>query len=427
MVIQIRLSDRRDLTPDEIETDSLQRTWCGYDPTVGDEELWEHNRGRWDLSEARIADESYVTFIHEDTVVAAYEIDGYERVSDPGPKGTKVALIGRPLTFDNPVHRRLVNRPAFHRGRNAINYLPDHLAAEVTAQSGRRAFLLTWNPDNWDWVDFGQCVLATEADGTMDGSWSTGLTKSGIRSGDLVFLLRQGKRGRGIIGSGQAADFTGSAGPYDEIIYTGPHWDGSGQTANYVDVLWSRLVDVDDRLPVEDLKEAIPEQNWTPMSSGTQIRAEVVDALEILWSEHIGASRIPGHGQGFLVNAAQRKAIEDAAQDWLMQHYRDEGWKVSDTRYSGPYDAVATKGGRTIYLEAKGTQNSGEAVFLTAGEVEHARRNGGDCFIGIWSGMRFNDQGEIDDDEGETIIMPFEPDLGTLTALQYRWAYGADD
>ena len=125
MVIQIRLSGRVEHTPEQIATDSLGRSWCGYDPTVSDEVLWEHNRGRWVLNSARLAKERYATFVHGGEVVAAFEIDGYERVSDPGPHGTKVALIGRPLESSNPVHRRLVGCPAIHTGRNAVNYVPD--------------------------------------------------------------------------------------------------------------------------------------------------------------------------------------------------------------------------------------------------------------------------------------------------------------
>ncbi|OBA43997.1 DUF3883 domain-containing protein [Gordonia sp. 852002-51296_SCH5728562-b] len=290
----------------------------------------------------------------------------------------------------------------------------------------RRAFLLTWNPDNYPWSDYGQCVLATESDGTADKNWSTGRRTSGIYPGDLVFMLRQGNHGRGIVGSGEAVDFTGDAGSIGEIIHTDAHWDGSGNPANYVGVIWDRLVEIEDLLPTDDLKATFPAQNWAPMASGTQIRSDIVDDLETLWTEHVSANQASSPGQGFLANAARRKAIEDAAQNWLMQHYRDDGWTVRDTRYSGPYDAIATRDGQTLYLEAKGTQGGGESVFLTRGEIEHARRHAGECMIGIWSGMRFTDDGGIDQDEGETLIMPFEPDTGTLTALQYRWEFGAE-
>lgn len=299
----------------------------------------------------------------------------------------------------------------------------DFASTDARQKSGQRAFLLTWNPDNWNWGDFGQSVLATEGDGVVGEKWSTGGRTSGIRIGDVVFLLRQGKNGRGIVGSGRATDFTGHSEPDDDIIYTDPHWDGSGASANYVDVIWDRLVESDDRLPIEELEEDFPEQHWTPMGSGTQIKSEVVDALEARWSSHIANVIVHGGGQGRVADSDRRKAIEDAAQDWLMQHYRDEGWEVRDTRYAGPYDAVATRNGQTLYLEAKGTQSGGDAVFVTRGEVEHARANPGDCIIGIWSGMRFADDGVVDPRSGETIIMPFEPDNGILSALQYRWEW----
>lgn len=438
VVIQIRLSDRIDLTREQIDTDSLNRSWCGYDPGVSDEVLWKHNRGRWDLNEDRIAEEAYATFVYAGRTVAVYRIDGHERFSDPGPKRTKVALIGRPLTATDPVYRALVGKPAVHRGRNAINYLPDEELVgslpddewdgeRIPEAAERRAFLLTWNPENWEWPGYAQKVVATAGSGVVSAEWATGGRTTGIQRGDLVFLLRQGNYGRGLVGSGQATDFLGAAGPNDEIIYEGQHWNGTGAMANYVDVTWDRLVDPEDLLPIEDLKEDFPDQNWSPMGSGTRIHADIVDSLVEKWSRHVGGVQSSPGGQGYAVNAAQRKAIENAAQDWLMQHYRDEGWTVQDTRYSGPYDALATKGRLVRYLEAKGTQSNGEAVFLTRGEVEHARKHHGECVIGIWSGMRFASDGTIDPDVGEIKIMPFEPDTGVLSALQYRWEWGSGD
>ncbi len=109
MVIQIRLSDRVNQSPEQIETDALNRSWYGYDPAASDEVLWEHNRGRWDLSPDKIVDEAYATFVYAGKVVAAYKLEGYERVFDPGPNGSKLALIGTPLASDHPVYRRLAS------------------------------------------------------------------------------------------------------------------------------------------------------------------------------------------------------------------------------------------------------------------------------------------------------------------------------
>ena len=310
MVIQIRLSDRVDHTSEQIASDSLGRSWCGFDPSVGDRELWQHNRGRWDLNEARIASETYATFVHDDRTVAAYKINGYERVSDPGPKATKIALIGEPLTSADPFYDLLVDQPAIHRGRNAINYVADpDTGVSSESVAGHRAFLLTWNPGNSDWADYHDCVLTTQEGHTVDGRWSTGSRRTGIRCGDRVFLLRQGTRGRGLIGSGEAVDFADPSG-IDEIIYTDTHGDNTGATTNYVDVLWDRLVEPDDMLPTDQLQEEFPAQNWTPMASGTEIQPDVVVDLQARWSEHVGRTRPSGGGQGRLVDAARRKAIE---------------------------------------------------------------------------------------------------------------------
>ncbi|MHA7198303.1 protein NO VEIN domain-containing protein [Arthrobacter alkaliphilus] len=79
--------------------------------------------------------------------------------------------------------------------------------------------------------------------------------------------------------------------------------------------------------------------------------APAVDAETTDWT---GAA-----GHGVQTDPQVRRAIEDAAQDYLMNYYRDRGWTVTDTRHNRPYDAVAERGTERIYLEAKGTQSRG--------------------------------------------------------------------
>lgn len=127
-------------------------------------------------------------------------------------------------------------------------------------------------------------------------------------------------------------------------------------------------------------------------------------------------------GQGLQMNPQIRKAIEDAAQDRLMQHYRDDGWTVTDTRHNRPYDAEAVKGDKRVYLEAKGTQSRGETVIVTPNEVEHARLHPGLCVIGVWSGMRLTPGGAVDPDAGLFNIIGFDPDKGDLRPRGFDWA-----
>lgn len=86
-------------------------------------------------------------------------------------------------------------------------------------------------------------------------------------------------------------------------------------------------------------------------------------------------------GQGLQMNPEIRKAIEDAAQDRLMQHRRDDGWTVIDTRHNRPYDAEAVKGDERVYLEATGARSRGESIIVTRNEVEHARLHPGLCVV----------------------------------------------
>jgi len=126
-------------------------------------------------------------------------------------------------------------------------------------------------------------------------------------------------------------------------------------------------------------------------------------------------------GQGHSNDPEVRLKVENAAQDRLMAHYRRLGWKVSDTRANSPYDALATRGNETVYLEAKGTRSAGTSVLVTRGEVEHARANRGRCVMGVWSGIEFDDAGEVRPESGEFRVVPFDPDSGALTIIGYEW------
>ena len=128
-----------------------------------------------------------------------------------------------------------------------------------------------------------------------------------------------------------------------------------------------------------------------------------------------------GPGQGRVVDPQRRKALEDAAQYRLETYYRDRGWDVEDVRFDGPYDAIAQKNGQIRYLEAKCTQSTGDAVTVTAGEVAYARQHPGECVIGILSGLRFTDNGELDDSSADFTLRPWNPSEEDLKVIEYRW------
>lgn len=81
-----------------------------------------------------------------------------------------------------------------------------------------------------------------------------------------------------------------------------------------------------------------------------------------------------GKGQGRRPNAAERKAIEDAAMDAAFVHYKEDDWyteNVSQERIG--YDIRCRRGdGEELHVEVKGTVGNAQSVILTAGEVAHA-------------------------------------------------------
>jgi len=156
-------------------------------------------------------------------------------------------------------------------------------------------YLMTWNPDNWKWTE-----LANDAAQTMKGvavtePWSCGNTKR-IKTGDRLFLLKQGKLPRGIIASGRVTS----------DMYADKHWDeakaAQGKEALYVGADWDTILDyqkepllqtsvVDDDKP--------PQVNWNTMSSGISVSVPVADRMEELWQSHI--ARVRGDGQQLAV------------------------------------------------------------------------------------------------------------------------------
>ena len=170
----------------------------------------------------------------------------------------------------------------------------------------------------------------------------------------------------------------------------------------------------------------------TPSEGGGNVTVHglraLAGALEVLLGVGAGESRAmtddtlpppPAGGQDRLLDPVRRQKIEIAAQGWLMWMYERDGWDVVDTHLTEPYDAVATKGQQTLYLEAKGTTTRGRTVIVTRNEVIWARAHPGQCILGVWSGMVFDNDGEVNPDVGTTSIEPWNPDDEDLSPITY--------
>jgi hypothetical protein len=126
--------------------------------------------------------------------------------------------------------------------------------------------------------------------------------------------------------------------------------------------------------------------------------------------------------QRWQVDPIKRRMVEDHAQALLERRFRHKGWKVADTRRGNPFDAVATKGKKTRYLEAKGTERDGASILVTPRQVRYARAHLGECVMGIVSGIRFQPDGTLDPTGGTLAIHDWDPDSGVLKPTVYVWA-----
>jgi hypothetical protein len=135
------------------------------------------------------------------------------------------------------------------------------------------------------------------------------------------------------------------------------------------------------------------------------------------------AGRARSRAQGYVADAAYRRAVELHAMQQAVEHYED-GWDVEDSSAGNPYDLVLTGRGETRYVEVKGTAGQGEQINLTANEVDHARRHSGLVALFILHGIDVDRSNPAEPRaSGGTvrIIDPLNLAEGDLRATDYIW------
>lgn len=150
-------------------------------------------------------------------------------------------------------------------------------------------YLLTWNPNRWQWDDLQANVEEVAEKGFHLGRWSTGVSKK-IQKGDRLFLIRLGTEPKGIIGSGSA----------ESNVYEDDHWEESaaeeGKYAKYVDVRFDVLLNPElDPKAVLSRKElnGLGKMHWDSQGSGIRIPETVARRLEDAWADFHGKDKQP--------------------------------------------------------------------------------------------------------------------------------------
>jgi 5-methylcytosine-specific restriction enzyme B len=130
------------------------------------------------------------------------------------------------------------------------------------------AYLLTWNPENFNFGGDGGVAVGEER------RWTCHSTQP--KPGDTVYLIRVGQDPRGIVMRGIVT--RGS-----EVA---PHWRDTSKTARYIHLRvdeW-RPSAAEGLVPMALLEAAMPRQRWSPQSSGIGIAEPMAGQLDQLWN-----------------------------------------------------------------------------------------------------------------------------------------------
>lgn len=180
-------------------------------------------------------------------------------------------------------------------------------------------YLLTWNSDPEVWWGNNKHIAEIKRTGFVRGNWSSG-KRNTIRKGDRLFLMKLRKNPRGIIASGIA----------ESASYVRDHWEPelakAGKEANYVDIRFDVIREVDKVFPIEVLKadKILKKMNWSPMASGIRIEQDVAAELEVQWSRFV---KKPGYSQNLYPDEVDRRGhyVEGAVKTVKVNQYERSG------------------------------------------------------------------------------------------------------
>lgn len=125
------------------------------------------------------------------------------------------------------------------------------------------------------------------------------------------------------------------------------------------------------------------------------------------------------NAQGYMVDAALRSEIELHAMKDATEYFKLHGYNVIDVSAKKPYDLECSLNGETLFVEVKGTQSTGEAIFLTAGEVKHAQQYPNQSALFILHSIQVSNGRAV---SGIQVVQqPWKVSTEDLQALTYKY------
>lgn len=207
--------------------------------------------------------------------------------------------------------------------RIADNTYSVYLSGNTEIESPHHVWLLTWNPNNWNWDDYNNAVARIQSGQKYSAKWTCMNTH--VKAGDRIFLAMLGMPNNGIIASGFASS----------EVYEAEHWDNerasNGEIAKCIDVNFDWIVDYQQQQYIrqETLTQKFPEQKWNPQGSGISIKEQYIDELEALWlSIHSGGE--------------EKLTVKDSISA-IKQYIESKGFSYDDNLIENFYLSLKSK------------------------------------------------------------------------------------
>ena len=206
-------------------------------------------------------------------------------------------------------------------------------------------YLLTWNPERWQWNHIQKRITQVETEGFCFEPWSVGVTKK-ICTGDRVFLMKLGEKPRGISASGWVTSDT----------YEDKHWGDNSKTALYVDVHFDTIIDPSQEsiFSIELLQDKIYSGvNWTPQASGMIIPDDIAENLEKDWAKFVNHP-IPVRQNDYADEVNEAEIIKTDELEELLDEFLNR-WQIEDVEKMTLQEYVSVKNKDTFcqWIETK--------------------------------------------------------------------------
>lgn len=133
-------------------------------------------------------------------------------------------------------------------------------------------------------------------------------------------------------------------------------------------------------------------------------------------------------GQGFGLNAAERKAVELQAMKLATEQLMAQGYQVKDVSATKSFDLLAKNAdGKELYVEVKGTTSGPDCILLTTNEVALHQLHYPDNALIIVHGINLDRSAHAPTGSGGSILTfkPWKIDETHLVPLSFRYTVPA--